>query len=432
MKIEPPVNINYAAQVIRIPAVVDLQGLDNLVGVPALGHQALTTRGVALGDLAIAFTAETALDPGYASANNLYRDAESNSDKDITGYLDRNGRIRALKLRGHVSNALLMPLSSVEFAGVNWLDLREGDTFDQINGKPICKKYEIARKANTSQKSKIERAFKRVDKKMFPEHLDTDAYWRSKHLLKAGQECIVTQKLHGTSWRGGRVPVTRQLSLWHRFLKRLGAPIPEHEWDSIFGSRKVIKDPKSTTQDHFYDFDLWTHYGKQVADFIPEGMIVYGELIGWVPGTDTPLQKGYTYDVPSGTAELYVYRVAHINAQGHLSDLSWDGVKQFCTARGLKWVPELNRIAAGMKIQERVEEFVDYVMDKRIFDHVEYPGWIPGPLPLQLSDKKTVDEGVCLRQDGIVPLILKAKSPEFLAHETRLLDKGELDLESVA
>ena len=75
---------------------------------------------------------------------------------------------------------------------------------------------------------------------------------------------------------------------------------------------------------------------------IPEGYIVYGELVGWTPD-GTALQKNYTYHLPVGQAELYVYRVAHINSQGVLSDLSWDGVKAFCQARGLKWTPELAR-----------------------------------------------------------------------------------------
>lgn len=184
-------------------------------------------------------------------------------------------------------------------------------------------------------------------------------------------------------------------------------------------------------QNHYYDTDVWSQYGKRIADLIPEGMIVYGELIGFTPD-GTPLQKNYTYDVAPGEMELYVYRVACINAQGHLSDLSWDGVKEFCTARGLRYVPELHRIGAGMDIQKRVEEFVDRVMDKRIYEDVDYPGWVPGPLPLRLSHPKTVDEGVVARQEGIVPVLLKAKSPAFLEHETKLLDKGEVDLESAA
>jgi hypothetical protein len=75
-------------------------------------------------------------------------------------------------------------------------------------------------------------------------------------------------------------------------------------------------------------------------------------------------------------------------------------------------------------------------MDKRYRDfydeHITNGNFVGVEQPLQLSSPKTVDEGVCLRQEGVVPLILKAKSGVFLAHETKLLDKGESDMESVA
>jgi hypothetical protein len=42
-----------------------------------------------------------------------------------------------------------------------------------------------------------------------------------------------------------------------------------------------------------------------------------------------------------------------------------------------------------------------------------------------------VDEGVCLRTEaGLTPFVVKAKSPEFLRHETKMLDKGALDIEA--
>lgn len=430
MKLDPPANSSYAAQIIRVPVLVDLPGLDNLVGVPVLGHQALTQKDVAVGDLRIVFTAETQLSEEYACQNDLHRDPELNKT-DESGYLERNRRIRALKLRGNTSNALLMPLSSLAYTGINPDDLREGDCFDVLNGHPICRKYEIPVKASSRGKTKIEKAFRRVDTKLFPEHIDTDQFWRNKHLLRESREVIVTQKLHGTSIRVGRVPCLRQKSLLERLVNRfLRIATPDYEYDFIAGSRKVIKDPKSATQQHYYSTDIWTEYGKKIADLIPEGYLVFGELVGWTPD-GAPLQKNYTYEEPSGSASLYVYRVATINAQGVLSDLPWDGVKEFCTARGLSYVPELHRIGAGINIVERVEQFVDSIMDKRIWDEAEYPGWIPGPLPLRLSNPKTVDEGVCIRQEGLVPLLLKAKSPIFLEHETKLLDKGEADIESM-
>lgn len=220
MKLGPPVNNNYAAVIVRVNTLVELEGLDNLVGAPILGHQALTQRdGTQVGDLKIVFTAETQLNEDFCAINNLYRDEALNKSQEEKGYLEKTRRIRALKLRGHVSNALLMPLSSLAYTGIDVTQLKEGDTFDHLNGYDICQKYEIpVRRSGSHAKSKVERAFRRVDRRLFPEHLETSQYWRSKHELKPGREVVVTQKIHGTSWRGGRVPVLRELSWLERFL----------------------------------------------------------------------------------------------------------------------------------------------------------------------------------------------------------------------
>lgn len=454
MKLAPPANINYSATVVRIPAVVTLEKLDFLVGVPVLGHQALTQKdGATVGDLKVCFTAETQLSHEYAHHNNLYREAELNADPNEKGYLEKNRRVRALKLKGHRSDALLMPLESLApiLAGgqpiADWEkallieSFQEGDTFDRLGDFEVCRKYEIPVKPNPRGASKIVKAFKRVDKKIFPEHLETDAYWRSKHILRPGREVIITQKLHGTSLRVGRVPCLREKGRIEKFLNRW-FPTVDHTYDAVFGSRKVIKDVNNPNQDHYYDSDIWTEYGKTIADLIPEGYIVYGELIGFTPD-GAAIQKSYTYEAAPGKSELYVYRVATINAQGTLADLSWDAVKEFCIARGLKWTPEMARFTFGIGDEgafrdlNEVDTWIDDVMDTRYADHYDehiagysYPDTIERPL--QLSDPKSVDEGVCLRQEGIVPTILKAKSAKFLEHETKLLDKGESDLEAAA
>ena len=423
MKLDKPTNTNYAATIVEVNTIVDLNGLDKLVGVPVLGHQALTTRGIQRGDLRVAFTAETQLSEEYASWNNLFRESELNRENTEKGYLEKNRRIRAIRMRGHVSNALLMPLESLSWTGVDTSQLVAGDTFDALNGKPICGKYEVPVKgSSTRPSSKVSKAFKRVDRKIFPEHLDTDSYWRSKHILTIGREVVVTQKLHGTSFRVGNVPVLRQPSWKERLAKKLGVKVSDHEHDVVFGSRKVIKDVNDPAASHFYDSDVWTSYGQVIAELIPEGYMVYGELIGFTP-TGGPIQKNYTYHLKPGETELYVYRVATVNRHGVLSDLSWDGVKDFCTARGLKWVPELIRLHV-----EDLEEFIGIVQDERLTDVLNYGGWTEPPLTV--SHHKTVDEGVCIRQEGQVPVILKAKFPLFLEHETKLLDSGEADIES--
>ena len=41
-----------------------------------------------------------------------------------------------------------------------------------------------------------------------------------------------------------------------------------------------------------------------------------------------------------------------------------------------------------------------------------------------VSGTGVVADGVCVRAEGVIPTILKAKSPQFFEFETKLLDEG--------
>jgi hypothetical protein len=424
MKLEAPENPNYAANIVRVRNLVPLEGLDNLVAVPLLGYQALVSKDTPVDELAVLFTAESQLSLEYAYENNLHRHGDLNKIESEQGYLEDNRRVKAIKLRGHNSNALLMPLASLRpFAKQSELDtLVEGDIFDKLNGKEIVRKFYVKQPQNARKVDKNAiKKFRRVDERFLPTHWDTENYWRNAHAIPADAPVVVTQKLHGTSIRIGHTIVKRKLTWLERVATKLGVKVATTEFDHVYGSRKVIKDPNNPDQAHYYGTDLWGDFGKTLDDLIPENFIVYGELIGWTPDGQ-PLQKNYTYDVPQGEAHLYIYRVALVTNGGLLIDLSWDQVKHFAEDRGLKTVPEFWRgFHADLEI--------DYFIDKRFSDelsglHSAYN------IPVPLSAPKTVDEGVCVRTDiGRAPYILKAKSPLFLAHETKMLDEGAADLE---
>lgn len=415
MKIETPVNSNYAATVVRLPKLLALEGADNLVGAPLYGFQAIVSKDHTVGELGIVFPAECQLADAYCKENDLYRHTEQNKNPEAKGYLEDNRRVRAIKLRGHRSDCLFMPVSSLAYTGAPVEDLKEGDTFDKLGDHEICCKYVVKTKGGGRQQQAQVKKFNRVDPRLFPEHLDTENYWRNSHLIPQDQWVYLTQKVHGTSWRGSRSLVLRKLSWRDKIARKLGVKVETQEWDAVAGSRKVIKDPNNPDQNHFYESDIWTDYLGRVESLIPEGFIIYGEIIGYTPEGGA-IQQNYTYNQLPGTSELYVYRVAMVNAKGVVVDLSWPQVRQFCYERDLKHVPDLWE---GPHSAFVPEEWID----RRLNDEYLHA------LPIG-DDKKLVDEGVCVRADGLKPVILKAKSPIFLAHETKLLDKEVLDIEA--
>lgn len=224
MKINAPKNANYAAVIARVPALLPLKGRDRIVGLPLFGSHAIVQKNWQVGDLGVYFPAEVQFSDDYAHHNNLYRDSTKNADTTEAGYLEDNRRLKAIKLGGHRSDAMFMPLSSLAWTGINLDDLREGDTFDTLNGHDICGKYQITVPVSNLEKKqqKATRKFNRVDAKFLPEHPDSDNYWRNQHLIDDNADIVVTQKLHGTSLRAGMVPVRRRLNWFERFLIWIG------------------------------------------------------------------------------------------------------------------------------------------------------------------------------------------------------------------
>lgn len=427
MKLLDPENSEYAAYIVKLPDPVKLEGLDNLIGYPLLGTQALAAKDTEYGELALVFTAGTQLSQEFAYKNNLHRHADHNEDQGETGYLEDNRHVRQMKLRGHTSGALVMKLDALSY--IKKLDVsqfNEGDKFDKIGDYEICTKFISKRTRAQQQFEKNKKIWTRVDEKFLPQHYDTDSYFKNSHVIPENADVTVTQKLHGSSIRIANTIVQIKHTLAEKWVKKLRVRVKDHEYDYVYGSRRVVKDLNNPSHVHFYDTDMWTLKGSELVGKIPQGYLVYGELIGWTP-EGAPLQKNFTYDVPHTQSEIYVYRVATINPEGVVTDLTFDQIVEFCRDRGLKVVPLLWR---GKYKDFEPYEWVDGV-DSTGQEHSElhkyhedgYPQAVP------LAKTSVCDEGVVIRAEGLAPYTLKAKSQAFFEDENKNANEGVLDME---
>lgn len=135
-----------------------------------------------------------------------FEDFTRNADPDAVGYLEDSGRVKALKLRGHVSSALALPI-----------DGPEGTLFDTIDGTVVSKKWVNPNHREQTQGQKSVRVSFDL-----PEHFDTASWFRSAHLIDPDTYVTVTQKLHGSSVRIGRVAVEREPTWLEKVLVRCG------------------------------------------------------------------------------------------------------------------------------------------------------------------------------------------------------------------
>lgn len=408
-----PKNKNYCATVVEIKNLIPLLNCDNVQGTSIFGFQAIVGKDVQIGDVGLFFPVETQLSQKYLKENNLYRHSDLNNDQTKKGYFEDNGRVRAVKFRGHVSNGIFMPMNSLDFIGV-YPEL--GREFDELNDIEICRKYEVPIKGGLRSANYKPKKESRVSSINFPEHVSTAQLLKYIQNIDPETEMIITQKLHGTSIRIANTYVKNRLTLKDRIAKYFGVQVQEMTTDYVYGSRKVTKDVNDPEQNHFYEYDVWTDEGMKLDGLLPEGYIVFAELVGKLK-SGKAIQTHYTYgfDEP----KLYVYRIAIVNEKGYMQDLTWEQVKVFCTDRGLNFVPEFGKV----KVKDfNWEEYKDkrYADDKLKF---------PSAISLGIDD--IVDEGIVARiETGNTPVFYKAKSPIFYDHETALLDAGASDLES--
>jgi hypothetical protein len=384
--------------------------MDNLVAMPIFGFQALISKGTEIGTLGIIFTAECQLTEDFCRENNLFIDPTKNKINK-RGYISDKGRVRAIRLRGHDSSALFLGLDSLIYTGADLSQLKEGDQFNIINGVEICKKYVIQTQSGTKKAKVREPKVRTIVAKLFPEHIDTSHWGRNESKIDPETEIVCSLKLHGTSCRLTHQKVTT-FPLWAQRLPRfLGKFFKKSQWKPLAGSRRVVKIPNEGV--HFYDTDVYNQTLSKYADLIPKNWIIYGEIIGWAG--EKEIQKNYAYSVPKGEHRFYVYRIAVINEDAIMVDLSWDQIVEWCRNNGLKYCPVLWR---GKKKDFNPQDF----MDIRYFES----GYTECP---KLGPNAPCDEGVVVRIEGLTPQLYKCKSPIFLRHETKQLDDGVVSIE---
>lgn len=426
-----PVNENYSANVVEIKHIIPIENCDNVVHANILGNLVIVGKDSKVGDTGIFFPVETEISKEFLSNNNLYRDTNLNTDKTKKGYFEQNGRIRAVKFRGNASMGFFIPLDSLSFTKHNE-KLQIGDCFDEINNVPICKKYAIKR-ASSSKLNNFKHKEKRVKsiliENQFRYHEDTKQLGKNLHRISPDSIIHISFKIHGTSFISSNIKCKKKLSIWNKIGKMIGMDIIDTEYRNIYSSRRVIKnDDINKNPQHFYATDIWGLANEKIKDFLSEGMTVYGEIAGYLPDGKM-IQGGYDYGCAVGEFKIYVYRITHTSHTGQVFEFSTQQMNDWCKKNGFQPVPELfygraSDIVNSLHKQYNPSmDFQDNLLNILKEDHLERKCYI--------CKTDVPAEGIVVRLDGGLDLeAYKYKSYLFYERETKMLDKGEEDIES--
>lgn len=342
---------NYSAKIIRVEDVFDIEGADRIKSIIVDYSSVVVGSDVKKGDIRIYFPPESQLSDRLIRTINEYRETHMNENPELPGgFFESNRRVKVLKLRGVKSNGYTIPAK--QFAEVydiplSLLEENVGMMFDTINGEFVCNKYIVPMtkaqriRANSAPKK---RAFERLVEGQFNFHVSTSNLRVNMSQIALDDHIVISNKLHGSSWIVSNVLVKRSLNWIERIAQRLGINVPATEYDHLAASRTVVRnrylDPKTEVSEGFYGKDWWVPFKDTIKHRVPKGYTLYGEMVGYVMGTETPIQKcktgAYDYGCIPAEYKTIVYRVTLTNPDGIVLELSTRQVEQFCKQYGFE------------------------------------------------------------------------------------------------
>ena len=434
LKISEKANLNYLAKVVELNNIRKHENADRLQCVAIDGNNVITGLDAQNGSLYVYFPLESAINKEFLSWSNSFEDKELNQNKEVKGFFNKKGRVRAIRLRGERSEGYIVPVQSVS----DWIFIVTGkkfqiisehanQEFDCVFDIQLCEKYvnrEALKLRNSEKKNqkKVAKETKLIDNQ-FRFHIDTSPLKKYAENIHPNDLISITKKLHGTSFVVSKVLCKKPLQWHEKVLKKLGVNIVDTHYDLVYSSRKVIKNSNlEKTQNHFYSYDVWGDIAKSLEENLTAGITLYGEAVGYLK-TGAYIQNGYDYGCEPGKFDTYIYRITFTNSEGKVFEFSTQQVKDYCHKFGMKCVPEI--------YYGRAKDLFDVIVDddwtsnfvQKLSEHYL-------ELNCDMCANRVPAEGICIRREVFDIDVYKHKSFRFFEWETEQLDTGEVDLET--
>jgi len=222
-----------------------------------------------------------------------------------------NHRVKSIKIRGAISQGMLVSLKTLELEGK-----AEGDDVTILLG---ITKYEPP--VEFIGAAKGQKSIKQSNT-YFRKYTDIENFKNFNDIFKDNEGVSVTEKIHGTNFRCGYVHYDTNTIL-KKVLKFLGLA-PKYEF--VYGSHN-IQLQENPCEANIY-WEIVEKY--KLRQVLKPGEVVYGEIYG------DGIQKGYTYGCQKGVREIVFFDVM-VNGK-YLDNY---GFRCFFVDRRLPLVPEI-------------------------------------------------------------------------------------------
>jgi RNA ligase (TIGR02306 family) len=185
-------------------------------------------------------------------------------------YLKTNGRTGTVKLRGFISQGLILPVPAGK---------KLGDDVADVLGITKYEPPQASYVANTGTKP----TSKKKLNPLFDKYTDIENIKHYGDVFEEGESVIITEKLHGTNSRFSRLEIALMghANIFQKISYFFRKYVLGHKQEFVYGSHNVQISGHSGRKS-FYGDDVWGAIAKKynLANVIPDDTIVYGEIVG--------------------------------------------------------------------------------------------------------------------------------------------------------
>lgn len=426
-------NPNYLAKIIKISKPRIHPNADRLQIVTVDFQNVITGLDAKEGDLYVYFPLESQINKDFLSWSNSFSSKELNADKSQASFFHKTGRVRATRLRSILSEGYIHPVASINkwliHAGIDFqiIDDDVDLEFDSFGETLFVNKYSppVKNSGGTPKNKQAKKESRLVDGQ-FHVHGDTANLKRNMFKINPDDFVSISYKIHGCNATFANVLVKKPLNVFEKVLKVLGVNIVDTMYDSVYSSRRVIKNGYADKkQDSFYNFDVWTDAAKRLEGKIKEGISLYCEIAGQMPNGSW-IQPQYDYGMNANDYGVWVFRITYTSPSGDVYEFSTAQVKNYCEKFDIPMAPlfyygKAKDMYPDVAIDDNWHE---NVLEKLKGDYNEKKCY--------MCSNKLPEEGVVLRKESVLFEAYKLKSDSFLERETKGLDSGEVNIEDDA
>ncbi len=359
---------------------------DHLYLAKCYGEGVIVGEGAKEGDLVLYLPTDGQIERWFGDIFGLFR-----KNKDGTtqgGYLENNGHVRAIKLRGNESSGIVISIDKIygAFGDQGWND---GDKVNLINNKEFCRKYiPVRKKGSGASAPKTSYKGRKAEGIVYPEfamHSDTEQLAYNLDKFNPGDQLNMTLKMHGTSQRSMRT----YAQFPRGFFRRLFHMKPKTKEAYVLGTRRCVVSDNS--QGYYGNDEFRMQHHRALEPYIEPGMEVFYEVVGYYGPNegDTIMPIGdnkklndkafvkqfgsrtiFSYGCKPGESKMFIYRITSENGA---KEWSPQEITDWCNIHGFNRVPLVAdfEFTTIEDLQNRINTYFEDLIDPIGKTHVK-------------------------------------------------------------